>query len=81
MGLETNDYMRMANKDLRDQRDVLVNVNDKNMQIRGDLERGNKIITQMSMREFFYRMAIHATAFLLLIAIIAMIIHKIVKCH
>jgi hypothetical protein len=26
LGIETNEYMRMANKDIRDQRDVLFNV-------------------------------------------------------
>lgn len=26
LGLETNDLLRMANKDIRDQRDILVNV-------------------------------------------------------
>jgi len=71
--------MRLANKVLRDDRDVLINVGDKNMQIRTDLERGNKIVTQMGMREFFYRIAIHTTAFLLMIAIIAVLIHKIIK--
>jgi hypothetical protein len=31
MGLETGDIMRAANRDLRDQRDVLINVGDKNI--------------------------------------------------
>jgi hypothetical protein len=79
LGLETNDYMRMANKDLRDQRDLLVSAADKNLQIRHDLERGNKIVVEMSRREFFYRMAIHATMVILFIAIVALIINKIIN--
>ncbi|CDW82184.1 vesicle transport through interaction with t-snares-like protein 1a [Stylonychia lemnae] len=79
MGLETNEYIRLANRDLRDQRDILISVGDKNAQIRVDLERGNKIITEMSMREYLYRVAIHFTAFLLLMAILICILHNLVK--
>ena len=79
MGLETHDLMRAANKDLRDQRDIVVNVSDKNQQISQDLDRGNKIVRQMSVREFFYKIALHLTAFLLLLAIVGVLIQKIVK--
>jgi len=30
MGLEANENMREANKGLRDQRDIIINVSDKN---------------------------------------------------
>eukprot|EP00347_Sterkiella_histriomuscorum_P020880 403336108 len=76
MGLEANHYMKLANKQLREDRDVLIGVNDKNAQIRVDLERGNKIVTEMSMREYIYKLLIHTTAFLLLIAILAVFIHN-----
>ncbi len=79
MGLETNELMRAANKDLRDQRDVLVNVADRNQSIKKDLERGNKIISQMGWREFLYRIALHGTAFILMICIILVIVMKIVS--
>lgn len=78
MGMETNELMRQANKELRDQRDVLVNVADKNKEINKDLERGRKIIATMSCREFAYRTALYATVFLLLIAIISEVVVKIV---
>lgn len=77
--MEANVYMREANKRLREDRDILIGVNEKNAQIRVDLERGNKIITDMSMREYVYKLLIHATAFLLLIALIAVFINKLVK--
>lgn len=79
MGLETNELMRQANRELRDQRDIIVNVAEKNNQIRDDLDAGQAIVRQMSFREFFYRMALHVTAFLLVIAIIAVIVVKLVK--
>jgi len=58
---------------------VLIGVSEKNAQIRIDLERGNKIITEMSMREYIYRVAIHLTAFLLMVAVLISIIHNLVK--
>ena len=79
MGLEANHYMKLANKQLREDRDGLIRVNDKNAQIRVDLERGNKIIVEMSMREYVYKILIHTTAFLLLIAILAVFIHNLTK--
>ena len=76
MGLETGEIMRAANKDLREQRDVLISVTDKNQNIRQDLDRGNKIVRQMSCREFFYRIALNIVAFLLLVSIVGVLLGK-----
>ncbi len=79
MGLETNDLMRAANKDLREQRDVLHNVSNKNAQVRSDLEKGRKLVDTMMRREFMYRVGLHATIVLLIILMLTLIIIKIVK--
>jgi hypothetical protein len=44
-----------------------------------DLDRGNKIVSAMSRKEFMYRIILNGTAFLLLIAIIAVLIAKIIS--
>ena len=44
MGLETHDLMSQANKDLRNQRDVIINVGEKNQQVNQDLHRGDQIV-------------------------------------
>ncbi|CDW81878.1 vesicle transport v-snare protein [Stylonychia lemnae] len=79
MGTETAQILRVANKDLRDQRDILINVDEKNQQIRQDLVAGDKIVVSMTRREYIYRIAIHITIVLLLMAIIALLIRKLVK--
>lgn len=79
MGFETNDLMRSANKDLREQRDVLHNVSEKNAQVRGDLEKGRKLVDTMMRREFLYRVGLHFTILLLILLMLTLIIVKIVK--
>lgn len=71
--------MKLANKDLRDQRDVLINVQDKNQQIRSDLSAGARIVKSMTFREYIYRIAIHVTIVLLLCAIIAILIKRLIR--
>jgi hypothetical protein len=71
--------MREANKGLRDQRDIIINVSDKNAQINRGLNEGNKIIVQMSRREFFYKMGLYFVIFALFITIVAVLISKIVN--
>ena len=79
LGFETHDIMRNANKDLRDQRNVIEAVSDKNIDIVSDLDMANKRVRQMSMREFFYRLALNITVFLLIIAIIVVIVVRVTK--
>ena len=43
-GHETNQIMRAANKDLRNQRDVIVAASDKNQNIAANLKQGEKVI-------------------------------------
>jgi hypothetical protein len=78
MGEETNQYMRAANKDLRDQRDVLITVQEKNQQINKDLDAGGAVVKRMTRREFYYRIAIFTTIILLFLAIVFVLIMKIV---
>eukprot|EP00347_Sterkiella_histriomuscorum_P000114 403377125 len=79
LGMEAGELMRAANKDLRDQRDILVNVQDKNANIRADLSAGDKIVVQMTRREYIYRIALNITIILLLMAIIAILIKRLIK--
>jgi hypothetical protein len=79
VGLETHDIMRQANKELRDQRDIIVSVDEKNREMQVDLHLASKTVNQMSVREFFYRAALYGAIILLLVAIIGLIIAKIVK--
>lgn len=58
---------------------MLLNVSEKNDQIRSDLERGKKIVDKMLFREFFYKAAIHGAAFLLFILNIILIVVLISK--
>lgn len=71
--------MREANKGLRDQRDIIINVSDKNAQIAKGLNEGNKIIVEMSRREFFYKIGLYFVIFALFITIVAVLINKLLK--
>jgi hypothetical protein len=71
--------MREANKGLRDQRDIIINVSDKNAQIAKGLNEGNKIIVEMSRREFFYKIGLYFVIFALLITIVVVVINRILK--
>jgi t-SNARE complex subunit (syntaxin) len=69
--------MREANKGMRDQRDKIINVSDKNAQIAKGLNEGNKIIVEMSRREFFYKIGLYFVIFALLITIVVVVINRI----
>ena len=71
--------MREANKGMRDQRDKIINVSDKNAQIAKGLNEGNKIIVEMSRREFFYKIGLYFVIFALLITIVVVVINRILK--
>jgi len=77
--MEANENMREANKGLRDQRDIIINVSDKNAQIAKGLNEGNKIIVEMSRREFFYKIGLYFVIFALFITIVAILINKLLK--
>lgn len=71
--------MREANKGLRDQRDIIQNVAEKNSEIAKGLNEGNKLIVQMSRREFFYKIALYFVIFALFLAIVAILIKKLIS--
>ena len=79
IGMEANENMREANTGLRDQRDKIINVSDKNAQIAKDINEGNKIIVEMSRREFFYKIGLYFVIFALFITIVAILINKLLK--
>lgn len=79
MGLETHQLLAGANKELREQREVIIGVSDKTKDIRKNLNLADKKINEMSKREFCYRIALYSTMLLLLIGIIMTIVLKIIK--
>ena len=78
LGYEANDNMRNANQGLRDQRDIIQNVAEKNVQIAKGLNEGNKIIVRMTRREMFYKLGLYFIIFALFIAIVAVLISKLI---
>ena len=52
---------------------------DKNSEIAKGLNEGNKLIVQMSRREFFYRIGLYFVAFVLFITIVVVLVVKIIK--
>ena len=70
--------MREANKGLRDQRDIIQHVADNNQKINKGLNEGNKIITDMSRKEFLYKIGLYFVIFALFITIVAVLINKII---
>mmetsp|Transcript_11390 Transcript_11390/g.11403 ORF Transcript_11390/g.11403 Transcript_11390/m.11403 type:complete len:225 (+) Transcript_11390:27-701(+) len=79
MGVETHQILQGANKELREQRDVIINVSDKTKDIRTNLTLADNKIKEMSKREFCYRIALYATMILLLAAIILTVVMKIIN--
>ncbi len=79
LGYEANDNMRSANQGLRQQRDVIQNVADMNAEIAKGLNEGNKIIVEMSRREFFYKIGLYFVVLALGITITVMLIVKIIR--
>ena len=59
LGHETNFLLKDANRELRNQREVLIKVSDKNQEMRVDLERGGKLVQQMHFREFAFRIMMY----------------------
>ena len=66
-GKETADVMRMANNDLRNQRDVIQGVSDKNKNIAANLRAGKSQIRAINKAEFWHRVFLHAVVFILFI--------------
>jgi t-SNARE complex subunit (syntaxin) len=76
MGIETHQLLQGANKELREQREVIINVSDKTKDIRKNLNLADKKINEMSKREFIKRVAMYSIMFLLLGCIILTIFLK-----
>lgn len=74
---ETHDIMREANKELRDQRGIIVNVGQKNNDIRVDLERANSKVRTMRYREVIFKIILYLIILLLFIAIVTTLVVKI----
>ena len=79
MGLETHELLRDANKELRQQRDIIVNVSEKNAETYQYMDVAGKRVKAMSCREFVYRAGLYSVIILLMLAIVTLIIAKIVK--
>jgi t-SNARE complex subunit (syntaxin) len=53
-------------------------VSDNNAKINKGLNEGNKIITEMSRKEFLYKIGLYFVIFALFVTIVAVLINKIV---
>ena len=51
--------MRNANSDLRNQRDIVTNIADKNKNIAMSLQKGKVVIRQISRTEWYHRVTLH----------------------
>jgi hypothetical protein len=76
MGLETHLILREANTDLRNQRDVIINVSDKTKDMRRDLSLADKKVDEMSRREAIYKLALYLTILLVIVADILTLVLK-----
>ena len=52
-------HMRNANSDLRNQRDIVTNIADKNKNIAMSLQKGKVVIRQISRTEWYHRVTLH----------------------
>jgi hypothetical protein len=77
MGLETHLILKEANTDLRNQRDVIINVSDKTKDMRRDLSLADKKVDEMSRREAIYKLALYLTILLVIVADILTLVLKI----
>ena len=78
-GNETNVIMQSANKDLRNQRDIIVSVSDKNKNINDNLKQGEKVISSLSQAEFKNRLFLYLTILILFCTDIFMVVFVITK--
>ena len=66
-GMETADIMRNANTDLRNQRDDIQRIQDRNKAINDNLKQGKKVISQISRKEMQYRLMLYCTILVLFV--------------
>ena len=71
--------MQGANKELRNQRDIIVKVRDDNNDIYELMTKAGQKVREMSRREFCYRIGMYAAIILLMIAIVCIIVVKIIR--
>jgi hypothetical protein len=79
MGMETGEIMRGANTELRRQRDDVVKIHKTTNQIAMDIERSDRLIKQMTLREFYKKLMLYGTIILLFFAIILTFLLKLLR--
>ena len=71
--------MRNANTDIRNQRDIITNVADKNKNIAQNLQKGKQVIREISRSEFYHRITLHVLIIVLFITDVVLAIYFIGK--
>ena len=66
-GHDTANTMRAANVDLRGQRDIIINVDNKNKNIKDNLKQGEQVIKQISRAEMKSRIILYITILVLFV--------------
>ena len=56
MGLETQEIMMETNKELRDQRGIIVSAAQKNNEVRVDIERAANKVIMITLREMIFKL-------------------------
>lgn len=75
-GINAMNTMTVTNQDLRQQRDVIGSINDKNSAINTQMEATNKKVLEMTRKEFMFKLYIFIAIFLLFCADIGVLIGK-----
>ena len=78
-GQETAAIMRGANRELRGQRDVIASAADKTKNMQDNLKLGENVVKQIKRNEFYSRIVLYATIFILFLTDITMTVLLITK--
>ena len=71
--------MQGANVELRRQRDDIKGIHQKTQKMTFDIERAEKLVREMSMREFYKKAMLYGTIVLLFLAILLVLGIKIIR--
>ena len=75
--VDTYDLTRDANRELRDQRDIIMSANDKVTKTGVATDKTKVIVNQMTRKEYWYKFLLYLTIVLLFIGDLAALILKI----
>ncbi len=68
--------MAATNQDLRQQRDIIVSINDKDQQINRQMEDTNKKVMEMTRKEFCFKVGIFIAIVLMFLADVGVAVSK-----